>query len=184
MFFCGALCYSQKAFAISAKAFVYFIFVSKRSICLLNNLSINSENSTKIIIAKPANTKKQYSIGKVIDARENKSFKRKIANTNAPSIAQNKAQRIQLNGKDTLNKTNRPANPVIITASVEISVLLNWINEQRIANAIMLNTIVIAPGMDLRMTFTIYFPFTRSLFGSNAKIKEGAPIVNALIKVR
>ena len=49
----------KKAFAISAKAFDYFIFVSKRSICLLNSLSISSENSTKTIIAKPAKTKKQ-----------------------------------------------------------------------------------------------------------------------------
>ena len=96
----------KKAFAISAKAFDYFIFVSKRSICLLNSLSISSENS------------------KVIDARENKSFKIKIANINAPSIVKNKAQRIQLNGNETFNNTNRPANPVIITASVEISVLL------------------------------------------------------------
>ena len=39
--------------------FDYFIFVSKRSICLLNSLSISSENSTKTIIAKPAKTKKQ-----------------------------------------------------------------------------------------------------------------------------
>ena len=47
----------------------------------------------------------------------------------------------------------------------------------------MLNIIVIAPGIDLRMTFTIYFPLIRSLLGSNARIKEGAPMVNALIKV-
>ena len=114
----------KKAFAISAKAFDYFIFVSKRSICLLNSLSISSENSTKTIIAKPAKTKKQQNIGKVIDARENKSFKIKIANINAPSIVKNKAQRIQLNGNETFNNTNRPANPVIIPASVEISVLL------------------------------------------------------------
>lgn len=119
----------------------------------------------------------------MIVASENKSFKIKIANINAPSIVKNKVQRIQLNGKDTFNNTNRPENPVIITASVEISVLLNGINEHRITSATMLNTMVKAPGIDLRMTLTIYFPLIRSLLGSNARIKEGAPIVNALIKV-
>ena len=51
------------------------------------------------------------------------------------------------------------------------------------ASATILNTIVIAPGIDLRMTFTMYFPLIRSLLGSNAKMREGAPIVYALIKV-
>ena len=51
------------------------------------------------------------------------------------------------------------------------------------ASATILNTIVIAPGIDLHMTFTMYLPLIRSLLGSNAKMREGAPIVNALIKV-
>ena len=107
----------------------------------------------------------------------------KIANIKAPSIVQNNAQRIQLKGKDTLNNTNRPANPVIITASVEISVSLNGIKEHKTASATIFSTIVKAPGIDFRMTFTMYFPLIRSLLGSKARMKEGAPIVNALIKV-
>ncbi len=40
------------------------------------------------------------------------------------------------------------------------------------ASATILNTIVIAPGIDLRMTFTMYLPLIRSLLGSNAKMRE------------
>ena len=42
------------------------------------------------------------------------------------------------------------------------------------ASATILNTIVIAPGIDLRMTFTMYLPLIRSLLGTNAKMREGA----------
>ena len=38
-----------------------------------------------------------------------------------------------------------------------------------------------------RLRLTIFkrnFPFTKSVFGSKAKIKEGAPIVKVVIKVR
>ena len=161
----------------------YLIFASKRSICLLKSLSIISDKSTNIIIANPAKPKKQYSIGSVIEANEKRSFITKIANTNAPSIVKNNAHRIQLNGKETFRRTNKPANPVIITANVEISALLNGTYEHNTASITILKTMVKAPGMDFRITFTIYFPFILSLFGSKANIREGAPIVKALIRV-
>ena len=42
---------------------------------------------------------------------------------------------------------------------------------------------VIAPGRDFLIMLVIKLPLIRSLFGSNARIKEGIPMVTALIKV-
>ena len=46
----------------------------------------------------------------------------------------------------------------------------------RIVTKITLKTTVNPAGMDLLNTFCINLPFTLSLFGSKAKMKEGIPI--------
>ena len=47
-----------------------------------------------------------------------------------------------------------------------------------------LKTTVKAVGKALLTIFNKNFPFTKSLFGSKAKMNDGAPIVKAVIKVK
>ena len=51
------------------------------------------------------------------------------------------------------------------------------------ATMMILTTVVKAVGMDLLITFCINRPFTLSLFGSSAKMKDGIPIHTKAIRL-
>ena len=58
-----------------------------------------------------------------------------------------------------------------------------WKTFANIVTRTMLKTTVKAVGKLLLTIFNKNFPFTKSLFGSKAKMKDGIPIVNPVIKV-
>ena len=94
------------------------------------------------------------------------------------------APRSALNGTQSLNISMKPTVNATMTESVEtcscVSPSCCW-NRQRNRTP---RTMVKAEGNDFLSTFVRKFPCMRSLFGSSASTKDGAPIVSALTKVR
>ena len=119
----------------------------------------------------------------VIGLRLKNSFW-KIAQYKKPKIMRvNRDTRITLNGLQILYKWIKPVIAVKNTQREVSSPSSKWKTFANIVTRTMLKTTVKAVGKLLLTIFNKNFPFTKSLFGSNAKMKDGIPIVNPVINV-
>lgn len=88
-----------------------------------------------------------------------------------------------LNGLHILYNKINPVRAVITTEIVDVVSLFKFKYDDNIMTNIILNTIVRAAGIDFLIMANKKSPFILSQFDSNAKTKEGIPIVNTLVKV-
>ena len=119
----------------------------------------------------------------VNNVKENKSLKTTAPNINIQINVTNKTLLKLLNGTLILYKSIKPVNPVNKTASVDTSSSVNLMISGKTVIIRILATIVRAVGKDFLSTLIIILPFIRSLFGSNAKMNDGIPIVTILVNV-
>ena len=88
-----------------------------------------------------------------------------------------------LNGLQILYKWMKPVIAVKKTQRDVSSPSSRWKTFANMVTRMILKTTVKAVGKLLLTIFNRNFPFTKSLFGSKAKIKDGMPIVKPVIKV-
>ena len=113
----------------------------------------------------------------------NRSFRIKQHAKNKSANAGTKILLNTLNGLAIFINNINPVNTVKITHIVAYISTGKWYILY-IPNVIIIFKITVSPvGIDLLITFPINFPFTRSLFGSNANINEGIPIHTNPIKL-
>ena len=122
------------------------------------------------------------SMGSVRLTRAKNGPKNRYASTKAVSSPPNSRPRRVLKGALTLNSIIKPVIAVVITAMVEASALVRPRGSVSVHKTTMLAVMVKAAGMHIRITLKINLPFTRSLLGSRAQIKEGTPMVRELIR--
>ena len=104
--------------------------------------------------------------------------------TKPVNIVKNSAPRNQVNGVHILYKYIKP---VIVVIYILIVLCILWgrsNSAEKAETKATLNITVRAVGKALANIFNKKFPLTKSLFGSRASMKEGAPIVNVVINVR
>ena len=119
----------------------------------------------------------------VIGLKLKNSFWKIIQYENPKTIKINRAALIVLKGLHILYKW---INPVIAVKKTHKEVSKPSCKRKifvNIVTKIILKTTVNAVGKLLLTIFNKNWPFTKSLFGSKAKIKEGIPIVKPVIKV-
>ena len=122
-------------------------------------------------------------INKLSLDNEKRSVKKTIPIKKQEAIVPNRIFLIKLNGLQILKSKPRPHIPVRITQIVDVSLegKLKTCDNNIVAS--ISRTIIMAQGRALLIILTNKFPFTLSLLGSKASIKEGMPIVNTLVRV-
>lgn len=98
-------------------------------------------------------------------------------------MTMNSAIRRGLNGREILNRSIIDTAVRIHTLRVEYSTSDKENIRIHITDIIILSTIVNPAGMAFFRILKRNIPFILSLFGSSASIRDGIPIVNALISV-
>ena len=100
------------------------------------------------------------------------------------NIVKNKDPLNQVNGVHILYKYNKPV--IVVIYILIVLCILYWRSNsaEKAETKATLNITVRAVGKALANIFNKKFPLTKSLFGSRASMKEGAPIVNVVINVR
>jgi len=88
-----------------------------------------------------------------------------------------------LNGSHNLYKKIKPDIPVRKTTKLDTTSSGKSKANLNISTMMTLNTTVSAAGTLLPITFIKKFPLTISVLGSNARMNDGIPMVNVVIKV-
>ena len=155
----------------------YYIFI------LLANLSHKLVNILNIITAIINSIRARMIKCGVNNTSENRFRRATTPNINIPIRLTNSILLKVLNGTLIRYKSINPVNPVNKTARVDTSSLLILITSGKKVIIKILHVMVRAVGKDFLSTFIIILPFILSLFGSNANINDGIPIVTILVKV-
>ena len=139
-------------------------------------------------ISKPSSGSRDHTMLLVRGTRDSNSvgntyIPRKRAAISAADNTQNNPPRTQFKGQQTRNSTSSPVNEVASTQRVESCSTLNGTYMEIAMTNNTFADMVMAPGTAFISTLVTNRPCTRSLFGSNANRKDGAPMVKALISV-
>lgn len=156
--------------------YLFFAKVEK-SLLLIRSKSLKAMVES---ITNGTNNKNNFKSSSVI---EKISLKTKMPQDKPKTMVAKRISFNKLNGLQILYNINKPVYEVNITDRVEATSAgsLN-IKEKAQTNKIFATT-VIAPGKEFFNIFKKKLPFNLSLVGSNERIKDGIPIVKALVNV-